>query len=102
MSATDQRSIFALELAEERPDATIIALDIASDQFPPARICPSNVKFGTWNIFDPVPDEYISRFDVVHLRLIVAATINKDKFVVINNLMKLLSKLPVARIINRS
>lgn len=45
-----------------------------------------------WNFFDPVPDKYVGRFDVVHVRLIVGAVIKKDKDPVVKNLVKLLSK----------
>jgi hypothetical protein len=85
-------SIFAIQLAEERPDAKITGLDISSEQYPPAWTVPANVSFDLWNFFDSVPDKYVGRFDVVHVRLIVGAMIKKDKDPVVKNLVKLLSK----------
>lgn len=86
--------IFAIQLAEERPDAKITGLDISDEQYPPAWTVPTNVSLDVWNFFDAVPDKYVGRFDVVHVRLIVGALIKKDKRPVVKNLVKLLSKFP--------
>ncbi|OQO12489.1 hypothetical protein B0A48_03131 [Cryoendolithus antarcticus] len=60
-----------LELAEEMKDAriTYTGLDISDAQFPAAP--PSGVSFKTYDMLSPVPAQFLSAFDVVHVRFLV-------------------------------
>ncbi|KAK6443602.1 hypothetical protein LTR95_000429 [Oleoguttula sp. CCFEE 5521] len=60
-----------LELAEEMEDAriTYTGLDISDVQFPAAP--PSGVSFKTYDMLSPVPAQFLSAFDVVHVRFLV-------------------------------
>ena len=84
--------MWSLQLVQERPDVNVTALDLSEALFPPDYTVPSNVTFRLWNIFDPVPAEYRGRFDVVHLRLILAASWQKDIGLVVDHMMEMLSK----------
>lgn len=81
--------IWAMEIAHEYPQARITAIDISPLQFPPAYTCPENVSLENHDIFQPMPDKYVGRFDVVHVRLIVGAVYSQDKAWVIENLLRL-------------
>lgn len=64
--------IWATELAWEQPQHHITGLDISSEQFPPKLTWPKNTSFGTYDVFAEVPAEYITKFDVIHVRYIMA------------------------------
>ena len=69
--------IWAIELAEALSKssfahpAEILGLDISSRQFPNKLTWPFNVSFDTWDIFTDIPEQYLGRFDVVHVRFII-------------------------------
>ena len=72
--------IWATDLAATLPAAPsshraahITALDISSASFPVPAIRPPNTTFGDYNFLDDVPEEYVERFDVVHVRFAVPA-----------------------------
>lgn len=82
--------IWAFEVAEEFPSAEIVGLDISAEQFPPTKTWPSNVKFELGDLFEPVPARYQQYFDVVHIRLIVAAIYNMDKDILMQNIVSMI------------
>lgn len=43
------------------------------------------------DIYEPLPDKYVEKFDVVHLRLICAAIRDGDPLPILRNLLKMLS-----------
>ena len=51
----------------------ITALDISPLQFPADSTRPDKVAFGVYDFLTDVPDEYIGRFDIIHVRFIMAA-----------------------------
>ncbi|OQO14294.1 hypothetical protein B0A48_01170 [Cryoendolithus antarcticus] len=67
---------------------TYTGLDISSAQFPATY--PSNVSFGVLNIFDPLPAEYHSSFDVVHVRLLVLGLAGEQWHTTARNLLAML------------
>ena len=46
---------------------------------------------GGLDIYEPLPDAYVEKFDVVHLRLMCAAIRNGDPSPILRNLLKMLS-----------
>ena len=65
--------VWALDLASRLSSSMrkvqITCLDISEEQAPPPMIVPGNVTFGTHDVFDDVPEEYLGKFDLVHVRL---------------------------------
>lgn len=80
-------AIWALEIAEEYPDAEVVGTDISDAQYPPRMAWPSNLKLELGNLFEPVPEKYQNYFDVVHVRIIVAAIYNMDKDLLLRNIL---------------
>ncbi|KAL8867403.1 MAG: hypothetical protein Q9198_008529 [Flavoplaca austrocitrina] len=75
------------------PNSTFHGFDVDLAQAPPREWLPPNVKLDTLDLFKPLPDVYVERFDVVHLRLLMCV-IKEDPMPVLNNLISMLSKLP--------
>jgi SAM-dependent methyltransferase len=82
--------IWSIDLAAEYPQAQITAFDISTDLFPPSWTWPENVRFERQDIFDPVPEQYVNHFDVIHLSLIIGGIYDKDKNIVISHLLEML------------
>jgi hypothetical protein len=53
--------------------------------------CPRNFHFVQHNILEPFPKEYLGTFDVVHLRLLIAALNKPEIEPAMENVIKLLS-----------
>ncbi|KIW82921.1 hypothetical protein Z517_02164 [Fonsecaea pedrosoi CBS 271.37] len=83
-------AIWSLEMAVNYPHARITGIDISPQQFPPQFTLPQNVALEIHDIFQPMPDRYVGRFDVVHVRLIMAAVYFQDKDWVMHNIVRLL------------
>lgn len=81
--------IWAIEIAEQHPNAMVFGLDNSTVQFAPEWTWPHNTVLKTYDLFCPVPDHYVERFDVVHIRLMVGNLYDKDKDVVIDNLLRM-------------
>ena len=62
---------------------------------------PRNLAFHTLDVFEPVPEEYKGKYDVVHIRFFTPVVRKGDPGSVIRTALDLLSKLSVcyARII---
>lgn len=60
--------IWVSEVAAGLPNAEFDAVDISADQFPPEPFRAPNVRFWTHNCFEPFPDEYLGKFDIVNAR----------------------------------
>lgn len=71
------------------PSCELFGFDIASDQFP--QIAPSNVKFLIHDIFKPL-EEFYGTFDIIHVRALCLAIPNAKWDIVVQNLLRLLSK----------
>lgn len=83
-----------MQLAEELGDSCQIeASDMNLNLCPPEVLLPSNMRIRKWSFFDPVPTEWIGRFDVVHVRLLVVVFANHgDPRPVLKALVSMLSK----------
>ncbi|KAJ9657141.1 hypothetical protein H2198_004499 [Neophaeococcomyces mojaviensis] len=82
--------IWALEVASLLPNAHVTGLDISSAQFPPDWSRPKNVTFGLLDLLEEVPESYRSRFDFVHVRLLLSAGPAVDKSVFITHFSQFL------------
>lgn len=87
--------LWALQVAEtlDPHDTHFEASDISLDLCPGEGVLPSNIKLRQWDFFSPVPDEWLGKFDLVHVRLIVAAfREGKDPKAVLEKLVSMLSE----------
>ena len=71
-------AIWLINTAHKYPSAQLDGFDIDVSQAPPMQWLAPNITLRTWNIFDPVPEDLIGIYDVVHVRLLVLV-IQKDK-----------------------
>lgn len=66
--------LWALEIAEKYPNTSITGLDICDKMFPQTWQRPHNVEFDTLDLLEASTSaEYQAKFDVVHMRLILAS-----------------------------
>jgi hypothetical protein len=63
--------------------------DISPDQFPDDK---GNVEFSVHNITAPFPEEHWNRYDLVHVRLLIAAIDEAEYKAAITNIHQILSK----------
>ena len=88
--------VWALDIAQQLSKTTnrqidITALDISPAQFPPPTVIPSNVSFGTHDIFADVPSSLLGKFDIIHVRLLIAAMLKPgSEDIAVANLAKML------------
>lgn len=81
-----------MDMAAEFPDANFTGFDIADDQFPEPDLLPDHVKFrGDFDVYRPLPAEYVSKFDVVHVRLLFVGVRANNVTPIMENLVKMLS-----------
>lgn len=65
--------------------------DISTAQFPHPDTWPENVTFETWNIKEPPPERFRGCFDVVNVRLVIAAVEKAEEVhTIMHNLRELL------------
>lgn len=76
--------VWAVELAEEMPEADVYALDVSEQQYPPSWTWPVNTHFGVLDVLAEVPEEYRQKFDVIHVRLLLGAGPAVDKQIFID------------------
>ncbi|KAI0131210.1 hypothetical protein F4814DRAFT_445352 [Daldinia grandis] len=81
---------FLLRVRELYPNATLEGLDISPALFPPKSRLSSNVALTLLDIKQPVPEELHSKFDVVHVRMIVAGMLPNDWASAVDNLTRML------------
>lgn len=65
--------IWAVEVAERLPRASVTGLDISAGQFMPKWTLPANVTLNILDLLGEVGPEYHGKFDVVHVRLLLTA-----------------------------
>ncbi|OAG36583.1 hypothetical protein AYO21_09240 [Fonsecaea monophora] len=83
-------AIVALTLAHDHPKSKVVALDISAGQYPHPWSRPANTYFGVWNFFDPVPEQYCERFDVVYIRAVSTILHGREKTKVVEKLIRML------------
>jgi hypothetical protein len=87
------------------PNASVDAVDISDEQFPPAVFQPPNASFRTHDILEPFPAELLGQFDAVHMQFMLYMVNDDVADKLIANVLTLLSQSPrqvsLARIIPR-
>ena len=82
--------IWAIDIGQKMPNAQVVGLDIADQQFPASWTWPSNVSLELYDLLEDVPTQYQEYFDVVHVRLLLTAGPNVDKSIFIDRFRSLL------------
>ncbi|KAI3340037.1 S-adenosyl-L-methionine-dependent methyltransferase [Ustulina deusta] len=84
-------AIWLQELARTLPaSAELVGLDFDVSKFPDAEALPSNIRLSFGNAYEPFPEEFRNRFDVVHLRHFILATKKDHAVPLVQNLLSLL------------
>ncbi|KAI1419870.1 hypothetical protein F5Y12DRAFT_720221 [Xylaria sp. FL1777] len=84
-------AIWLKELAKTLPaSAELVGLDFDVSKFPEPETLPSNIRLSFGNAYEPFPEEFRNRFDVVHLRHFILATKKDHGIHLIRNLLSLL------------
>jgi hypothetical protein len=87
------RSIWPINLSHDVPASTVLhGFDLKTDLLPRPEWLPSNVSFHELNVFDPVPEQFAGKYDVVHFRYLSPVVQKGDPSPLINCALKLLSK----------
>lgn len=78
-------------MSREHASAQIDGFDVSLAQCPPPEWLPSNVSIRKLDIFEPLPEELVGKYDIVHVRLFLCVVRNDDLVPVLTNLLKMLS-----------
>lgn len=73
------------------PTARLDGLDISLQATPPTEWLPTNVKMRHWNIREPVPDDLVEKYDVVHVRYLCLVLSNQEVPDVLQSIVRLIS-----------
>ena len=68
----------------------VTGFDVSNAQIPPKATWPKNYNFELWNIYEAPSQEHIGQFDVVYVRLILAAIPDGNPEPILKNLTALL------------
>ena len=93
--ADHQLRIWLLDLAREFPSARLDGYDISNAQFPPTAWIPANTTLACLDILKPIPEILQGKYDVVHVGLVVLVVEKDDPLPLLDNILALLSTLPV-------
>lgn len=55
--------LWLVELAKEYPSSSMHGVDIDISQAPPKEWLPPNVTFGTLDMFKPIPEDLVGKFE---------------------------------------
>ncbi len=87
-------TIWLTDFSKELPLAQLHGFDEIADGFPPREWLPENVRLEQLNVFRPIPETLLGRYDIVHVRFFILVIENNDPGPVLENLMRLLSMPP--------
>lgn len=84
-------SVWLTDLSSQLPASTQLdGFDIVISQAPPKDWLPANVTIRQWDIFTDVAEEFVEKYDIVHVRLLVFV-LKGDPIPILRNLLKMLS-----------
>ncbi|KAI0153220.1 S-adenosyl-L-methionine-dependent methyltransferase [Xylariaceae sp. FL1272] len=81
---------FIIRLHPELPNAVFEGFDISDELFPPRDSLPSGVTLSTLDLKKPFPEHMHGQYDLVHLRLLVAAMRQEDWEPAVRNIFQIL------------
>lgn len=87
---------FALQLSSNLSSKTpsinhkIEAYDISLSQTPPPAFCPESVTFNTLDIFAPIPEELVGKYDVLCIRHFICVIQSGDPTRLLQQLLRML------------
>jgi hypothetical protein len=91
-------SIWATEtsqfLQSKDIDAQIDGFDVSTAQFPPPAWLPANVALYLHDVFEPYPEEFRGKFDLVQIRAFTSFLTPENVDTLMRHLTSLLSKAP--------
>jgi hypothetical protein len=71
--------------------ATLDRFDLKTDLLPRIEWLPSNIAFHNLDVFEPIPEEFVGKYDIVHIRFFMPVVQNNDPLPILKNVIKLLS-----------
>ena len=85
--------IWLLDLASHLPpSAQLDGFDIDLGQCPPKPWLPPNVSLHSLDVFDPVPEDLVGKYDVIHIQLFVLIVKKNDPVPLLRNVLRMLSE----------
>ncbi|KAF2649033.1 S-adenosyl-L-methionine-dependent methyltransferase [Lophiostoma macrostomum CBS 122681] len=82
--------IWASEVATTLPSSTVDAIDISAEQYPPEDWRLPNVRYAAHDCFEPFSEEYVGKFDIVHVQFLLRVVDDDRAEALIQNLSSLL------------
>ena len=83
-----------MDLSRKLPaSVTLHGFDLKTDLLPRSELMPSNLSFHHLNVFEPVPEQYAGKYDVVHIQFFTPVVQKGDPSVVVKCAMQMLSML---------
>ena len=84
-----------MDVAKTLPGSVQLeGLDIDFGQCPPREWLPKNVELRAFDIFSPVPEELLERFDIISVRHFTMIVRDNDPVPILQTLVKMLSMDP--------
>ena len=84
--------VWLFEVAREAPSTVQFdGFDISDEQFPHSSLLPENIRFHLQDATKEPPESMCGKYDVVHVRLLMAVIENNDPSIVLKHCKKLLS-----------
>ena len=92
MTHSHASRIWALDFAREHPQVSQVdGLDISLDQVPRSAWLPANVAFHEYNVYEERPKELEHKYNIIHIRHLLAVVKGHDPTQVLTNVLKLLN-----------
>ena len=90
-------SVWLTDVYKELPLAQLHGFDKTTDGFPPREWLPGNICLKHLDIFQPIPESLVGQYDMVYIRLFMFVVQNDDPGPMLENIVRLLSKLAPSR-----
>ncbi|KAI1496605.1 UMTA methyltransferase family protein [Biscogniauxia marginata] len=83
--------IWLLDVHDKLPkSAQLYGMDISFDATPPIETLPSNITLRHLNVKDPIPEDLVGVFDIIHIRFFVFVLLEEEVPSMVEKLSKLL------------
>ncbi|KAK4502039.1 hypothetical protein PRZ48_007850 [Zasmidium cellare] len=81
---------WCLDFHEKHPDNIIEGLDVNLSEVPPKSWLPSNFSFHEFDVLKKVPEDFVGRYDVVHMQYVVLFVRDGEVEGLLGNSLKML------------